>query len=146
MTFPRPPSTPATEIHQPAGTPDRPIWSIENRSRVDDAALMKLATDHLRLIDRRHRLLGDERRLFADPAWCILLDLFVAGATSARMPVLSCAIASRGPVSTAMRFIAILEEQSLIRREAHPEDGRSKLISLTPQGDDLVRQLLSSGG
>jgi DNA-binding MarR family transcriptional regulator len=42
---------------------------------------------------------------------------------------------------TATRIIARLEERGLVQRAADPADGRSSLVSVTPQGRTLLGQL-----
>lgn len=135
---------PLTRQH-PADAPEPgSIRSLEGVGP-DEPALLARAREQLRLVDRRQRLFGDAGRLFADPAWHMLLDLFVNGATDARMPVSSGAIAARVPTSTAMRYIALLERRSLVVRRANPDDRRSALLSLTPTGADLIRRVLAHG-
>lgn len=107
----------------------------------DPAALAK-ANALLALMDRRARLFGTDGELFADPAWCLLLDLFVNGGVHARMPVSSCGIASRVPMSTALRYIMLAEQRGLIIRQPHPNDRRSALVSLTATGERLMLEVL----
>ena len=106
------------------------------------AALQDEARSQLRLFDRRKRLLGDHGRQFGDPAWCLLLDLFVSGSTEARLPISSSAIASRVATSTAMRYIGLLQRAGLIERRPNPDDRRSALLSLTGAGERLVEATL----
>lgn len=72
--------------------------------------------------------------LFGDPAWYMLLDLFVQFAGGAKVSITSLCIAAYCPSTTALRHIGQLEEQGLIVREASPTDARVKLLSLTKQG------------
>ncbi|EAQ30605.1 hypothetical protein NAP1_07495 [Erythrobacter sp. NAP1] len=72
--------------------------------------------------------------LFGDPAWYMLLDLFVQFAGGAKVSITSLSIAAYCPTTTALRHIGQLEEQGLIVREASPTDARVKLLSLTKQG------------
>ena len=40
--------------------------------------------------------------------------------------------------SSLTRLLSLLERQDYLRRESHPEDGRQVIISITPEGCDLV--------
>jgi DNA-binding MarR family transcriptional regulator len=42
---------------------------------------------------------------------------------------------------TATRIVARLEQEGLVARAADPTDGRSSLVSATPQGRELIRRL-----
>jgi DNA-binding MarR family transcriptional regulator len=81
--------------------------------------------------------------LFADPAWDMLLDLVVAEDLGRSTAVSSLCIASAAPVSTALRYLHIMEQEGLIARRADPSDGRRHLVSLTPSVSQQLRQLLA---
>lgn len=70
-------------------------------------------------------------RLFADPAWDILLDLTAARAEGRRVSVTSLCIASGVPPTTALRWIGQMTEQGLLLREEDPVDRRRAYVGLT---------------
>ncbi|WP_246524691.1 MarR family transcriptional regulator [Sphingobium phenoxybenzoativorans] len=70
---------------------------------------------------------------FSDPAWHILLDLFVAAAERKRVSVSSLCVAARVPSSTALRWIKHLTDAGLIGRTADHEDRRRFFIHIEPQ-------------
>lgn len=72
--------------------------------------------------------------LFADPAWDILLDLFIHEARGELVSVKSASIGSGVPPSTALRWLKILEGEGLISSRDDPGDHRRRLVSLTPKG------------
>lgn len=82
--------------------------------------------------DRRSRasLFGDEA-LFGEPAWDVLLDLFIAAKENKRVPVTSACIGAAVPVTTALRWLALMEERGLILREADPTDARRVFVRLS---------------
>ncbi len=82
--------------------------------------------------DRRTRglLFGDEN-LFGEPAWDLLLDLFIAAKERKRVPVTSACIGAAVPTTTALRWLALLEERGLILREADPTDARRIFVRLS---------------
>lgn len=81
--------------------------------------------------------------LFGEPAWDMLLDLFIGAIRGAQVATTSLCIASGAPQATALRCIAHLNRHGLIRRYRAPGDGRLKLVALTPRGLRLMRAYLS---
>lgn len=80
----------------------------------------------------RQRIFGE--RLFADPSWDIMLDLFIARLEGSRVSVSSACIGAAAPTSTALRHIAHLEQVGLLSRQPHPSDARSTFLELTAEG------------
>ena len=77
-------------------------------------------------------------KLFSDPAWDMLLDLFASQLAQVRVSVTSLCVASNSPTSTALRWISALEREGLIERRADPLDGRRIFISLSAKGSDAL--------
>lgn len=77
--------------------------------------------------------------LFADPAWDILIDLFIASEEGHQISVSSACIASGVPASTALRWIKILEDTGHIARHQDPSDARRIFISLSERSVTTVR-------
>ncbi len=96
----------------------------------------------------RSRIFGDEQ-LFGEPAWDLLLDLFVAQAEGKHLSVTAACIGAAVPTSTALRWLLILEERGLVRRENDPADARRVFLELTGDGFGKViayfRELLREG-
>ena len=82
---------------------------------------------------RRSRALFFEESLFGEPAWDLLLDLFIAAKERKRVPVTSACIGAAVPTTTALRWLAILEERGLVVREADPTDARRIFVRLTAE-------------
>ena len=82
---------------------------------------------------RRNRTFGDAE-LFGEPAWDILLDLFHAAKQRKRVSVTSACIAADVPSSTALRWIAVLEQKGLVIRESDPSDARRIFVRLSTVG------------
>lgn len=81
----------------------------------------------------RPRIFSDDG-LFGEPAWDILLDLFIAESARKPLSVTSACIGAAVPTSTALRWIAILEERGFLSRENDPADARRVFLRLTGQG------------
>lgn len=89
---------------------------------------------------RREALFGTD--LFADPVWDILLDLFLASNEHRHVSISSLCIASATPPTTALRWIRTLEKRGFLQRENDPNDSRRVFISLVPDVEDKMKQLL----
>lgn len=85
---------------------------------------------------RRARFLP--REILGEPAWDILLDLFVSRAEGRDVPLKSACIASGVPATTAMRCLATLRDRGLVDHRPDPVDRRRTLLLLTDLGESGV--------
>jgi CheY-like chemotaxis protein len=83
-------------------------------------------------------------RLFADPAWDILLDLTKSWLENEDVSVSSVCIAASVPMSTALRWVSQMTESGLLKRWKDPKDGRRDLIALTDTAAAYMRDYLCS--
>ena len=81
--------------------------------------------------------------LFADPAWDILLNLYIAETLDEPVSVTSASIAAAAPPSTGLRYVKRLEEVGIIARALDPEDRRRAFLRLTPLGTRQVERVLA---
>jgi hypothetical protein len=72
--------------------------------------------------------------LFGEPAWDILLDLYIAQAEGKQVSVSSACIGSAAPATTGLRWLSVLADHGLVMRENDPEDHRRVLVRLTSAG------------
>lgn len=72
--------------------------------------------------------------LFGEPAWDILLDLFIAQGEGKSVSVSSACIGSAAPATTGLRWLGVLADEGLIKREPDPEDNRRVMVRLTHTG------------
>ena len=99
------------------------------------------AKDHPYLLDLARRAYADRRRrdkvfqndLFGEPAWDILLDLFISAKQGKRVSVSSACIGAAVPNTTALRWLAVLEQRGLIVREDDPADARRAFLHLSAE-------------
>lgn len=89
---------------------------------------------------RRLELFGKE--LFGEPAWEMLLLLYIAQTTQ-RYTVGQLIQASGAPKSTGTRWIDHLEQQGLVEKHQHPTDGRTAFVKLSKRGQDALALYLS---
>lgn len=100
--------------------------------------------------DRRRRQLAfSNPDIFGEPAWDILLDLYIAHAEERCISVSSACIGSAAPPTTGLRWLGVLQEEGLVLREHDPQDQRRILVRLSPDGirrmDDYLSKLTRSG-
>lgn len=112
---------PAAEV-EPAPRPARPARS-----------LLTLARNTYALRRKRDSLFGNPD-LFGEPAWDILLDLFIAHAEGKPVSVSSACIGSAAPATTGLRWLGVLADEGLVVRENDADDHRRVLVRLTPAG------------
>lgn len=79
----------------------------------------------------RRQLLGADH-LFGEPAWDMLIELFIHQAEGRPISTSSLGIASGLSASSGLRFVQSLEDAGLVIRESDPHDGRRSLIRLSP--------------
>lgn len=91
---------------------------------------LEIAQDEYNLRRYREKMFGNPQ-LFGEPTWDILLDLFIAELKNIRMQTTSVCIGAQVPQTTALRWIALLERQDLVRRYRDKDDSRRVYIQLT---------------
>ena len=72
--------------------------------------------------------------LFGEPAWDIMLDLYIAHVEGKPVSVSSACIGSASPSTTGLRWLGILADHELIVRTHDPDDQRRVLVRLTDAG------------
>ncbi|WP_407644415.1 winged helix DNA-binding protein [Erythrobacter insulae] len=83
---------------------------------------------------RRRETVFRNAELFGEPAWDILLDLYIAYVDQKTVSVSSACIGSAAPSTTGLRWLGILAEQGLVTREHDPDDQRRVLVRLSDHG------------
>ncbi|HYC94597.1 MAG TPA: MarR family transcriptional regulator [Sphingomicrobium sp.] len=106
-------------LSTPAGTKDRD--TLISRARIVLSA-------------RRLRDRFFNRDMFGEPAWDILLMLYVSEQTSGRVTMTRLAEWVDVPLTTVVRWVKTLQEEQLVERQAHPTDRRTDFIVLLEKG------------
>ena len=96
---------------------DHPIWVELARQNYDDR--------------RRRTKIFRSEELFGEPAWDILLDLFISEHEQRRLSVSAVCIGARAPSATALRYLAMLQDADLVERIRDACDGRRSHVQLT---------------
>lgn len=130
----------ADSLEQDWAPPDRPLrprsifrWR-DKLPRIERNALNLAARAQVEYERRRRRKEHLPAALLGEPAWDMLLDLFMQYAGGARVSTSSLCIASDSASSTALRHIAQLEEAGLVKRSPSTHDRRITFVELTDEG------------
>lgn len=110
-----------------------------------------LGTDKRALLDRAAQDYGNRRarrryfpaELFGEPAWDLLLDLFQARLDGKQISVTSACIGADVPLSTALRWIGVLEGEGLVERSRNLTDHRSTWVHLTDRAMAAMTEYLN---
>lgn len=119
-------------LQQPAG----------RATRMDDLVMCRLAREEYD--ERARRLKFFHQTFLGEPAWDILLDLYINEVTGLRASVTSVCIASRVPQTTAIKVIGALIEKGLVERASDPLDRRRHWVTMSNRGYVLMRDYLEA--
>jgi DNA-binding MarR family transcriptional regulator len=72
--------------------------------------------------------------LFADPAWDMMLELYLAALEARRLAISELGIKANVPLTTSLRWIETLEEGGWVRRVPDEYDRRRFFIELSDRG------------
>lgn len=93
--------------------------------------------------DRRQRADVFKAALFSEPAWDMLLDLFIAAREGRQVSITSACIGAEVPVATGLRWLQQLEREGLIERSNDPSDARRTWIRLSVHADRSMTRYLT---
>jgi hypothetical protein len=106
----------------------------------ESAELLERAREILASRRRREEIFG--KAIFGEPAWEMLLLLYV-GQSESRRTIGRLGEIARISKSTTLRWIDDLERRGLVRREPHPTDRRAVFVELTYEGKKAIDTYLS---
>lgn len=101
----------------------------EERSRENLLSAARFSLDA-----RQNRVEHFSPAMFGEPAWDLLLALYVTQADVPASAVSSLAKTARIAITTAFRWIDYLEEKRLIERQRSSADGRALTVALSAEG------------
>jgi DNA repair protein RadC len=93
----------------------------------------------------RQQLIGSPE-LFGEPAWDMLLDLFIHECERKRLSLSSLCVQSSIPWSSALRLIKKLCDAGIMRRLPDPADRRRNFMRLEPDIHQRMRAYFSECG
>jgi DNA-binding MarR family transcriptional regulator len=96
-----------------------------------------------RMINERYRRFQFfDGHLFSDPAWDIMLELFVAEIEMREVPVTNLCFTSNVPDTTVLRWIKTLCHEELVVRHKDKVDKRRVLVQLTRPAAEAMRRYM----
>jgi len=107
---------------------ERPTRSVDKRRTPGSFGYVPLAEEIYN--ERALRQKFFDADFFAEPAWDMILDLFIQMHRKRQISVTSACIASRVPPTTALRWINVLVSRGLVERVSDPTDARRALLQL----------------
>ncbi len=96
------------------------------------AALMARAREEFG--NRRRRTTIFEHSMFGEPAWDMLLALYILDESGQRQTTGALMQFAGAPITTARRWLDYLVENGLAQRSPHPTDQRIMFVSLSVKG------------
>jgi DNA-binding MarR family transcriptional regulator len=110
-----------------------------------DTKLLEVAEEIYKVRRKRdvqfEQLFGEG--LFCEPAWDVLLDLYINHGREKTISVSSACLASAAPTSTALRHVSELVRRRLVVRSPHPHDRRVFVLQMSQQAVTAMETLLS---
>ena len=82
--------------------------------------------------------------MFGEPAWDMLLDLFISQANEEEVTVKAGCLHADIPPTTTIRWLKVLEQNGLIMSHVDPADPKQHLIHLTATGYEGMLRYLES--
>jgi DNA-binding MarR family transcriptional regulator len=93
---------------------------------------------------RSRRSVYFSSKLFSDPAWDLLLNLYLAELRQVRTAVTDLGNLAGVPPTTSLRWIDALMKEGLVIRQQDPYDARRWFVRLTTRGSEAMRSYCES--
>lgn len=122
-------------------TDDAQRWAQRD---VHDLRALENAKQTIRRRVLRHQLLGSAE-LFGEPAWDVLIDLFIQECEEKPISVSSLWSATGLSESSSKRILQKLYDAKLIFRTVDPTDRRRQFVRLSPSIAKRLRAYFSEG-
>lgn len=126
-----------TSMAPPRSQDTQRLRADSSTASVRDTSLLNQLTSIIHLRELRQKYFPAE--LFSDPAWDMLMDLTTNRLQGNITYVSSLAVGAQVPLTTALRYLQLLEDHGLVSRERDPKDKRRTLVELTDKGLQKMR-------
>ena len=131
------------ERSQLSRTSDNNLQETSNASRLDPPSRAKLiAKAKAVFVERNRRTEYLSRAMFGEPAWDMLLCLYILNGARVTFGKLVNMIGE--PMTTGVRWIDYLEKEHLVARRADPNDRRLVCIELLDRGREILDSYFDS--
>jgi DNA-binding MarR family transcriptional regulator len=124
---------------------------VDRRGGLESGAAFQIGG--LSLANARRRYAGRRERdalfgaaLFAEPAWDVLLYLFIAAGEDRLVSIREACTAASVPETTALRHIAHLKDRGLLQCRVNPADRRSSYLVASDAAQRKMSLLLELSG
>jgi hypothetical protein len=114
------------------------VSPFDDATEFDSAALVEVVTTEVNRRKSRQQYFSSIT--FREPAWDIIIDLFLARLLGKNISVSSACIASGVPDTTALQYLRRLEANDMIFRQDDPADHRRVWLNLTPDTFEAVKR------
>jgi DNA-binding MarR family transcriptional regulator len=109
-------------------------------SGADRSATVRFARQLFSLRRLREEVFG--ANLFADPAWDLLLHLYVESAAGAQVAISGLCAAARVRPTTGLRWINLLVDAGLLEKSDDPDDARRVFVGFAEGAEESIHRLL----
>lgn len=116
------------------------VIELDERAQPGENAPDLLAYARQIVSERQRRYQYFDSHLFSDPAWGIMLDLFVAELEMREVPVTNLCLSSNVPDTTVLRWIKTLAFEGLVVRRKDKVDKRRVLVQLSRPAFESMRR------
>lgn len=123
----------------------RSVRTTSSETSLTDISTLARAKLHYKNRRKRELIFGSND-LFGEPAWDMIVDLFIASEEGNRVSVTGLCAASAVPTTTALRWISILENEGIIFRIGDENDARRFFLFLSEDARDRVRSHFRNHG
>ena len=106
-----------------------------------ECELIRAAQSILQRRQRRKYLFAPA--IFGEPAWDMLLTLFVRDGSGASSTAVQLETAAATAPSTGVRWLSYLEKEGLVTRRKHALDHETEFVELTDRARDALERYLS---
>lgn len=118
----------------------------ESKSQTDNLTLSakelgEMIKGHIASRQRRAKFFPAD--IFADPAWDILLEVFLADIEQRRLTISCACMAACVPQTTALRWISSMTATGLLERHPDRHDGRRHYVQLSAVASQSMRSYFS---
>lgn len=114
------------------------LFDLESVERIDTVDLADIIYSEIERRSIRHRYLSNA--MFGEPAWDIMIDLFLSHLMHKNISVSSACLAANVPSTTALRHIVKLESRGMIMRVDDEGDKRRVWLKLTPETFEAIKR------
>jgi predicted transcriptional regulator len=125
-------------LQEDPGSPDSQLLEGSVRPVDDTSRSALIARAREEFGNRRRRTTIFERPMFGEPAWEMLLALYILDVSGQRQTTGALMQFSGAPITTARRWLDYLVANGLALRSNHPTDQRVMFVGLTEKGRNAL--------